>query len=96
MQSLRLLVLLPLAALVALLVACKSGTSGDTGVVEVRDVDLTHITSEEAVRELRKKLGSADATVSANTRNNSVIVTGTTAQVEHVVELVADIDVPPK
>lgn len=93
MRLLHTLLLLPLVATLALLVGCKSNTEPDSGVIEVRDMQLTHVGAEEATQALRKKLGDG-ARVTPNLRNNSVIVTGTMAQVERAGELLSEIDVP--
>lgn len=96
MRSLRRLLLLSLASLLVSLAACKGGGTNDTGVVEVRDMLLTHISADEATKLLRKKIGGPDTTVSPNPRNNSVIVTGTMASIKEAEELLKEIDVPKK
>ena len=93
MSRLRTLLLLPLAAALVALAACKSGGSDDTGVVEVRDLLLTHVSADEATRRLREELGGG-ATVTPNPRNNSVIVTGTSEEVAAAEEALQQIDVP--
>ncbi len=94
METIRKLSLLLVSALLTVLAACTTPRADDSGVVEVRDVALTHVGATFASEQVNKELSGNAATVSPNLRNNSLIVIGNPEQMQSALEVIQRVDVP--